>query len=173
MTGLPPANVAVAPPRKSKIHSQRGIDGKAPRVNVRQPRSRQYQSGHQADRHPARVERQQHPDARHRDEFRSGPQPVDDAVARHRPQQHHRRALPGGGGRRHDMPPAAVGAARQRAVVQVQRARAQLLQARKVVGDNDNGQARAATQVFQQPQQAALARRVQAGQRLIEDERAR
>ena len=31
MTGLPPANVAVAPPRNSKIHSQRGIDGNAQR----------------------------------------------------------------------------------------------------------------------------------------------
>ena len=31
MTGLPPANVAVTPPRISRIHSQRGIDGSAPR----------------------------------------------------------------------------------------------------------------------------------------------
>ena len=63
--------------------------------NVRQPRRRQYQSSDQADRHPARVERQQHPDAGHHNELRAGPQPVDDGVARHRPQQHHRLALPG------------------------------------------------------------------------------
>ena len=31
MTGLPPANVAVRPPRNSRTHSQPGIDGSMPR----------------------------------------------------------------------------------------------------------------------------------------------
>ena len=90
MTGLPPANVAVAPPRNSKNHSQRGIDGSAPR-GIRASRAVVSTSAAtNADRHPARVERQQHADARHDDEFRAGPQSWMTVSPGHRPQQHHR-----------------------------------------------------------------------------------
>ena len=64
MTGLPPANVAVAPPRNSRIHSQRGIDGSAPRGMRAIRAAVSTRAATSADRHPARVERQQHPDGR-------------------------------------------------------------------------------------------------------------
>ena len=67
ITGAPPANAAVTPPRSSRIHNHRGIDGSAPRGNARQPGRHQHQqAATSADRHPARVERQQDADRRNR-----------------------------------------------------------------------------------------------------------
>ena len=138
ITGLPPAKVAVRPPRNSRIHSQPGIDGSTPRGNPRQPRGHQHQHGHRSDRHPAGVEGQQHTDARHHEEFRAGPQSMDDAVARHGPQQHDLPALPlvrGRGASRHASRRRRC--RRQHPVLQMQGARAQLLETREVVGDHD------------------------------------
>ena len=74
---------------------------------------------------------------------------------------------------RHDRPPAAVGAAASMPSVQMKVRRAQFLQTDEVMRDDHDRQAGGAAQVREQAQQPALAGGIQAGQRLVEDQRLR
>ena len=76
-------------------------------------------------------------------------------------------------GRGHDMPPAAVGVGANTPSCRCSVRGHRSSRPEKSWEITTTVSPARATQVFQQPQQAALARRVQAGQRLVEDERAR